>query len=146
MIVKKMDVVITEAELCQWVLPLVRKQEKIKDVVIRCGSGTLDVDGMIALQMDIPIQTKWRISPRENQHVALTLAAVSTSFFGLGGEMLRVAVMKALSAFLPEIEDVTIAQDAVLVNVGKRLKRYGIGVEKDFSAITVEPGTLHVEV
>ena len=146
MIVKKMDVVISEAELRQWVLPLVQKQEKVKDVVIRCGSGTLEVDGTIALQFDIPVQTKWRVSPLEGQRVAVTLVAVSTSFFGLGGEMLRVALMKALANFLPAIDDVQIIQDALIVNVGARIKRYGIVAERDFSALTVEPGTLRIEL
>jgi len=146
MIVKKMDVIVSETELCQWLLPLIQKQDKVKDVVIRCGVGSVEIDGTIALQFDIPIQTKWRISPLEGQRVALTLATVSTSFFGLGGEMIRIALMKALANFLPEIEDVEIVEDAIIVNVGKRVKCYGIGVEKDFSAITVEPGTMRVEL
>jgi len=140
--IQALKLLITEQALDQVIPQILAKNPQLKELRIKLTPEGANVSGVYHMVVNVPFEAVWELSAQEGQ-LAARLGNLKVS--GLGGGMLKPALLGALREAVKKEEGVRLDGETLLVDIDKVLGKHGLVLRSNLTAIRCGDGHVVVE-
>jgi hypothetical protein len=133
---------ITEQALDQVIPQILAQNPHLKELRVRLTPDGVNLSGVYHMVVDVPFEAVWALSVREGK-LAARLGDLKIS--GLGGGMLKPALLSALGEAVKKEEGVRLEGETLVVDIDCVLGKHGLALRSNLTAIQCGDGYVMVE-
>ncbi|HXG13375.1 MAG TPA: hypothetical protein VNK04_26695 [Gemmataceae bacterium] len=137
-----LKLLITQDELNAAAARVLPSEAPLRDVKVRLTAEGVYVEGVYAVLMGLPFETRWKVGVREGK-LAARLAGIRV--IGVGVGMLNGLLMSAVAEAAAREEALQVEGDTVLLDVDRLLARQGFPSRTNLTAVRCAEGQLWIE-
>jgi hypothetical protein len=140
--IQALKLLITAQALEQVIPHILAQNPQLKELKIELKPDGVHVSGVYHMVVNIPFETVWELSAREGQ-LAACFANLQVS--GLGGGMLKPALLAALREAIKKEEGVQLDGETLLVDIDRVLGKHGLILRSNLTAVQCGDGNVVVQ-
>jgi hypothetical protein len=133
---------ITEQALDQLIPQILAQNPPMKELRVRLTPEGANISGVYHMVVNVPFEAVWELSVQAGE-IAARLGNLKVS--GLGGGMLKPALLSALREAIKKEEGIRLDGETLLVDLDKVLAKHGLILHSNLKAIHCGDGYVVVE-